>query len=140
MGARDLLICLTARGFTLTPKPDGRLSVGPSYALTDEDRVEIRAHRDELLQLLIRGSRHQLPSELVQAVTRLCMLRGDETAHLAAVLAELRFASPEQHDELTAMFLEQVQVCERAAAEAIAQGTGRATNEGVSAHLPRRAP
>lgn len=51
MRAADVLAGLRARGFTLTPAGD-RLAVAPAAALTEADRVTIRAHKAELLRIL----------------------------------------------------------------------------------------
>jgi len=51
MGAPDLLQHLRAAGLALTVEED-RLIVKPRERLTDPDREAIRAHRDELVQLL----------------------------------------------------------------------------------------
>lgn len=52
MGAPDLLQHLRSAGFSLGLTPDGRVTVAPAKALTDSDRAEIRAHRDDLAALL----------------------------------------------------------------------------------------
>lgn len=43
---------LKAQGFALERLDDGHLQVSPAAALTDELREKIRAHRDELVQLI----------------------------------------------------------------------------------------
>jgi hypothetical protein len=47
-----LLWNLEARGFALTPLPNGRLRVTPNSRLTAQDDDAIRRHRDELLALV----------------------------------------------------------------------------------------
>ena len=84
MGAPDLLQQLRAVGLALTVEED-RLIVKPRERLTDPDREAIRAHRDELVQLLrptlraptTSASPAGRPPPMPHALTR-C---GAETAH-----------------------------------------------------------
>jgi len=52
MTAEALYLDLFARGLRLRADDDGRLIVSPGELLTDDDRVAIRRHRDELLTIV----------------------------------------------------------------------------------------
>jgi len=52
MGAPDLIQHLRSRGVTLTPRSDGNLSVRPAGVLTDDEREQIKAHKQELIAYL----------------------------------------------------------------------------------------
>lgn len=54
MEAPHLLSSLHERGITVSPRPDGNLSVKPAARLTDADRDAIRAHKLALIDLLKR--------------------------------------------------------------------------------------
>lgn len=56
MGAPDLLQHLRGAGLVLTVMPDGGLHVAPREALTDDQRVAIRAARDSLVLKLLAES------------------------------------------------------------------------------------
>lgn len=49
--AGELLLRLIVRDFRLSVK-DGQLYVSPSSELTEADREEVKAHRDELVRIL----------------------------------------------------------------------------------------
>ena len=52
MSAESVYLDLFGRGLRLRADDDGRLIVSPGERLTDEDRVAIREHRDELLVIV----------------------------------------------------------------------------------------
>ena len=52
MTAEALYLDLFGRGLRLRADDDGRLIVSPGELLTDDDRVAIRRHRDELLSIV----------------------------------------------------------------------------------------
>ena len=52
MTAEALYLALFSRGLRLRADDDGRLIVAPGDLLNDDDRVEIRRHKDELLEIV----------------------------------------------------------------------------------------
>jgi len=52
MTAEALYLALFGRGLRLRADDDGRLIVSPGDRLTDDDRVKIRRHKDELLAIV----------------------------------------------------------------------------------------
>ncbi len=52
MTAEALYLDLFGRGLRLRADDDGRLIVSPGELLTDDDRVAIRRHKDELLAIV----------------------------------------------------------------------------------------
>jgi len=53
MTAADIYLDLFGRGLRLRADDDGRLIVAPGELLTDDDRAEIRRHKDELLAVAV---------------------------------------------------------------------------------------
>jgi len=63
MTAEALYLALFGRGLRLRADDDGRLIVSPGELLTDDDRVEIRRHKDELLAIVAYAAASPSPPD-----------------------------------------------------------------------------
>ncbi|OYT84818.1 MAG: hypothetical protein CFE46_19380 [Burkholderiales bacterium PBB6] len=75
MGAPDLLEHLRLAGVALVATEDGRIKVTPASALTDVERDSIKAHKAELLALLVcevglDGPTDDVPVRLPESAAR----------------------------------------------------------------------
>jgi hypothetical protein len=77
--AREILHALLVRGGRLQIDDQGRLGVFPSSALTDELRAAVRAHRDELRELVqVREQPVKAPIDQLDEDWRACKQRARE--------------------------------------------------------------
>jgi len=70
MTAEALYLDLFGRGLRLRADDDGRLIVAPGDLLTDDDRVAIRRHKDELLEIVAYAATPSSPPDSGPAPNR----------------------------------------------------------------------
>jgi hypothetical protein len=77
--AREILHALLVRGGRLQVDDEGRLGVFPASVLTDELRTAVRAHRDELRELVqVREQPVKAPIDQLDDDWRACKVRAQE--------------------------------------------------------------
>ena len=101
MTANAIFEELQACGIGLQVEPDGRLTA-PANALTPQQRARVKAHRDELIHLILQAQRTTY--DLLAAAMRCCDAFNDGPAARAQMRRDILDTPPELQQDLLDYF------------------------------------
>ena len=101
MAAHAIFEELQACGIGLEVEADGRLTA-PANALTPQQRARVKAHRDELIRLILQAQR--TTDDLLAAAMRCCDAFNDSPAARAQMRRDILNTPPDLQQDLLDYF------------------------------------
>lgn len=100
MTVHTILDELQAFGIDLEVTPDGKTLTAPADTLTDRQRAQVRAHKPELIRLVLESN--HLTRQLLQAAMHACRHWGDSPAAREQMRLDCLNTPPGQRADLLA--------------------------------------